>query len=124
MPAVRLGQGIAFAILGLVGSNQLVAAETALDADLTEIMRDFEVCLNDAKDRAMAVSNESLRPRFFDAKADACARIRDAHLSSAYATAGIAAIQHERAAIEADMAAMTDALLSGAREDLGLQETN
>lgn len=107
-----------------MGSSQLVAAENALQADIAEIMQTFEVCLDDAKDRAAAVTKEALRPRFFDAKADACARIRDANLSSAYATAGISANQGERAVIEAEMAAMTDALISGARADLGLFEAN
>lgn len=102
----------------------MAAAETALEADLAEIMRTFEVCLDDARDRTTAVSNEVLRPRFFDAKADACARIRDANLSSAYSRAGIAATQRERLAIEADMAAMTNALLADARADIGLLETN
>lgn len=101
-----------------------MSAETALEADLAEIMRTFEVCLDDAKDRAAALGNESLRPRFFDAKADTCARIRDANLSSAYSRAVISATQSERAAIEAEMAAMTDALLAGARADLALPETN
>lgn len=124
VPALRFGRRIAFAILGLVGSDQLLAAETSLESDLSEIIQAYEVCLNDAKDRAAAVSNEALRPRFFDAKADTCARIRDANLSTAYSKAGIAATQRERLAIETDMAAMTDALLAGARADLGLPETN
>ena len=122
MPALRLGRWIA--VLAFVGSNQLAAEETALKADLAEIMRTFEVCLDSAKDRAAVVGNEALRPSFFDAKADACTRIRDANISSAYATAGISATQGERAAIEAEMAALTDALLANARADLGLSEAN
>lgn len=102
----------------------MVTAETSLEADLAETMQAFEVCLNDARDRAAAVANEALRPRFFDAKADACTRIRDANVSSAYTTAGITATQRERLTVEADRAAMTDALLAGARAELGLPETN
>lgn len=90
-------------------------AQTDLETDIGNIMSAYEQCVENAKARTLAVNKEMLRPKFFAAKLAACDRIRDAELSSAYSKAGIAEARRERAEIEEEMAAMTKALLAGAR---------
>jgi len=99
-------------------------AQTELETEIGNIMSAYEQCVENAKTRTLVVKKEALRPKFFAAKLAACDRIRDAEISSTYSKAGIAEARRRRAEIKEEMAAMTEALLAGARAELGLATSN
>ena len=115
------GLGPAASIFVLSGP---LSAQNALETAVAEIMARYEQCIENAKERTLLVKKEALRPKFFAAKVSACDRLRDAEISIAQANAGIAETREQRAALEAEIAAMTAALLAGARTELGLPTSN
>ncbi len=98
------------------------SAQSTLETAVDEIMARYEQCIEDAKVRTLAVGKEALRPKFFAAKLNYCDRQRDAEISIAQSQAGIVAAEALQASLEAEIAAMTENLLAGARSELGISE--